>query len=289
MSNHYRDGDIECIDALRSALSPEEFVGFCTGNVMKYLWRWRHKGGAADLRKAEDYLRWARDAVQADGVKVATHLGPEPEADHRQEPDMVRMARTMTSAQLERYVEEMRTAQAEGAKIKVMTCDGKSVPSPDIGMYWSEPYIDPEPAEIRPATDMSQEQVEHVIDQHKRAWRTEWADLKMGEHFAAPPAVQEKGQTALQELASDLKQGSAEELIDLQTPEHSKIGFEAQYACHDPEKGWLRIVQWHDVGEHGLGFAVLPLTGWIQGRSKVIQMIRDGDYYGGKRRGRGER
>ena len=63
MSEHYRkSGDVECIDALRSALGPEGFRGFCAGNVIKYVWRHRHKGTpAADLDKAEQYLSWLRD------------------------------------------------------------------------------------------------------------------------------------------------------------------------------------------------------------------------------------
>ena len=55
----YRHGSIECIDAIRAALTPEEFRGFCKGNVMKYVWRERHKGGDADLDKARDYVGYA--------------------------------------------------------------------------------------------------------------------------------------------------------------------------------------------------------------------------------------
>jgi hypothetical protein len=57
---HYRQGDIECIDAIRSALTPEEFRGFCKGNVIKYTWRERHKAGDADLSKAVDYLNYTK-------------------------------------------------------------------------------------------------------------------------------------------------------------------------------------------------------------------------------------
>ena len=35
---HYK-GDIECIDALRAALTPEEFQGYVKGSAMAYLWR----------------------------------------------------------------------------------------------------------------------------------------------------------------------------------------------------------------------------------------------------------
>ena len=61
-SEHYRQGDIECIDALRSALGTEGFRSFCAGNVIKYLWRRSHKNNPeADLDKALQYLIWLRE------------------------------------------------------------------------------------------------------------------------------------------------------------------------------------------------------------------------------------
>lgn len=54
---HYNTGDIECIDAIESALTPEEFEGFCKGNIIKYVWRENHKGGREDLEKAVWYLK----------------------------------------------------------------------------------------------------------------------------------------------------------------------------------------------------------------------------------------
>lgn len=56
---HYTDGGIECIDAIRAALTPEEFRGFCKGNVLKYVWRERLKGGDESLSKAVWYLNKA--------------------------------------------------------------------------------------------------------------------------------------------------------------------------------------------------------------------------------------
>lgn len=53
---HYTQGPIECIDALQAALTPEEYRGALKANVMKYLWRERHKGGVESLRKAAWYL-----------------------------------------------------------------------------------------------------------------------------------------------------------------------------------------------------------------------------------------
>lgn len=54
---HYRQGGIECIDAIEAALTPEEFRGFCKGNVLKYTWREKRKGGPESLQKAQWYLR----------------------------------------------------------------------------------------------------------------------------------------------------------------------------------------------------------------------------------------
>ena len=53
---HYTNGDIECIDAIQAALTPEEFRGYCKGNVIKYTWREDDKGGLQDLLKAVWYL-----------------------------------------------------------------------------------------------------------------------------------------------------------------------------------------------------------------------------------------
>ena len=54
---HYTSGDIECIDAIKAQMTQDEFLGYLRGNNIKYLWRYRQKGGAEDLRKAEWYLR----------------------------------------------------------------------------------------------------------------------------------------------------------------------------------------------------------------------------------------
>ena len=53
---HYTVGAIECIDAIRAALTEEEFRGYCKGNALKYIWRERHKGSTESLLKADWYL-----------------------------------------------------------------------------------------------------------------------------------------------------------------------------------------------------------------------------------------
>ena len=53
---HYNEGDIECIQAIEASMSAEEFLGYCKGSVMKYLWRYRRKGHPLqDLQKASWY------------------------------------------------------------------------------------------------------------------------------------------------------------------------------------------------------------------------------------------
>lgn len=63
---HYTQGKIECIDAIESAVS--ELSGLdavCTANVIKYVWRWKHKNGSQDLRKAQWYLNKLIDLQEA--------------------------------------------------------------------------------------------------------------------------------------------------------------------------------------------------------------------------------
>ena len=54
--SYYKNGDVECIDAIRSALGHDGFIGFLQGQVMKYVWRYQQKNGLEDLHKAKWYL-----------------------------------------------------------------------------------------------------------------------------------------------------------------------------------------------------------------------------------------
>ena len=55
---HYTTGGIECIQAIKASMSPEEYQGYLKGNALKYLWRFRHKNGVEDLRKMQVYINW---------------------------------------------------------------------------------------------------------------------------------------------------------------------------------------------------------------------------------------
>lgn len=54
--NHYSQGKIECIEAMKSMLTKEEFRGFLRGSIFKYQWRVMDKNGIEDLEKAKWYL-----------------------------------------------------------------------------------------------------------------------------------------------------------------------------------------------------------------------------------------
>ena len=52
---HYNQGDIECIDAIESALGPEGFRAYCRGNAIKYLWRAELKH--TNNKQSEDWAK----------------------------------------------------------------------------------------------------------------------------------------------------------------------------------------------------------------------------------------
>ena len=53
---HYQTGLIETIDSIKNILGHDKFQAYCTGNVIKYLSRYREKNGLEDLKKAETYV-----------------------------------------------------------------------------------------------------------------------------------------------------------------------------------------------------------------------------------------
>ena len=65
--SHYTQGGIECIDAIKAAttgLSGIEAV--CSGNAIKYIWRWKFKNGAEDVKKAVFYLNRLLKEIEDD-------------------------------------------------------------------------------------------------------------------------------------------------------------------------------------------------------------------------------
>lgn len=62
--SHYADKSIEVIEYIKDTLTPDGYTDYCIGNVIKYVSRWRKKGGVEDLRKAQVYLNWAAENAE---------------------------------------------------------------------------------------------------------------------------------------------------------------------------------------------------------------------------------
>lgn len=59
---HYQmPGGIEAIYMIANVLGPMGFVNYCWGNALKYICRWREKGGVESLDKAIWYINMMRD------------------------------------------------------------------------------------------------------------------------------------------------------------------------------------------------------------------------------------
>lgn len=55
--DHYNKSGIECFDVIKAFFGFDAFEGFCIGNVLKYIMRYKHKGNPMqDLQKASFYL-----------------------------------------------------------------------------------------------------------------------------------------------------------------------------------------------------------------------------------------
>lgn len=62
--DHYKKGDVECIDAIKSSMSNLEFRAYLKGSVMKYLWRYEDKNYLEDLQKCMWFLQKLLNEVE---------------------------------------------------------------------------------------------------------------------------------------------------------------------------------------------------------------------------------
>lgn len=109
--DHYTAGGIECIDAIKAALTCQKdpMQAWLTGQVLKYLWRWPLKNGLEDLRKADFYLHRLMEDVQSK-TPTMDNLSIDCEADKRAaefEKEFRRLAEQ--SAQAQDYTIKNRT------------------------------------------------------------------------------------------------------------------------------------------------------------------------------------
>jgi len=61
---HYNQGGIEPIDYIVA-----NKLSYCEGNVVKYISRWKLKGGVQDLHKAKQYIDFI---IDKEGVTTVT-------------------------------------------------------------------------------------------------------------------------------------------------------------------------------------------------------------------------
>jgi hypothetical protein len=66
LGNHYKDKGIQPIVYIHA-----NNLGFCAGNVVKYVTRYKIKGGAADIRKAIHYLELLLELEYKDDTPAA--------------------------------------------------------------------------------------------------------------------------------------------------------------------------------------------------------------------------
>ena len=71
--SHYTNGDVECIDAIRSSMNFPSFCGYLQGNIMKYVWRYRLKEHPVeDLKKARWYMDKLIETLENSDMEVVT-------------------------------------------------------------------------------------------------------------------------------------------------------------------------------------------------------------------------
>lgn len=68
---HYMsDGGVECFDILVDTLGKDGFEAFCVGNMIKYLVRYKRKGGVQDVKKVEMYAHTMIQEMEKNAKKM---------------------------------------------------------------------------------------------------------------------------------------------------------------------------------------------------------------------------
>lgn len=69
---HYTTGGLEAIDVIQAKLTPEEYIGYCKGAMLKYLMRANYKGAHdKDCEKARWYAERLAKAVREKASRSA--------------------------------------------------------------------------------------------------------------------------------------------------------------------------------------------------------------------------
>ena len=101
--NHYTFGKFECIDVIEELSKQNNLQGaegFLYGNIIKYLWRYKHKNGIEDLQKARWYL---------DRLISNTENDFKPVEDNNEDNKLIKCERKLSKRDL-RVMRELETA-----------------------------------------------------------------------------------------------------------------------------------------------------------------------------------
>jgi len=70
--SHYKSStSLECIEAMEIIFGSNAVIDFCVCNAWKYIWRWKNKNGAEDLKKAKWYIERARKLIYYNDILSA--------------------------------------------------------------------------------------------------------------------------------------------------------------------------------------------------------------------------
>ena len=68
---HYARLNPQTIQRLQDVLTPEEFQGFCRGNIIKYAERMRHKDDPVkEAKKICDYSNWLYQSLKGEKITL---------------------------------------------------------------------------------------------------------------------------------------------------------------------------------------------------------------------------
>lgn len=68
--SHYQVGSKQPIEVMQEVMSPEEFQGFCRGNIIKYAMRLGHKDDSIkEAGKIKQYAIWLVDSLKGVMIK----------------------------------------------------------------------------------------------------------------------------------------------------------------------------------------------------------------------------
>lgn len=105
--SHYKDGPFECIELSRLLSSD-------WGQAVQYCFRWQHKNGVEDLKKA---LWFINDAIDHNVPPIAARSGENACASHAKADRLLEILATENWANLERFWRELKHGTAWTARL----------------------------------------------------------------------------------------------------------------------------------------------------------------------------